>query len=163
MDTMTPETIVSTLFSTGAAAAAGLAVVLQPSLPRPDVTPVDHFQEADFAIYDRDFSLQGRDCEIGIEKRGICLSASPLEDSIVPGMILPVKVPATSAEFPIILEGSLKEPNLQTVRFGHRIALFNPITREIVDVMDLDAKSFAEAKNVNHQKAEVTAASARSS
>ncbi|HAW55838.1 MAG TPA: hypothetical protein DCX29_13290, partial [Hyphomonas sp.] len=76
---------------------------------------------------------------IGIEKRGICLSASPLEDSIVPGMILPVKVPATSAEFPIILEGSLKEPNLQTVRFGHRIALFNPITREIVDVMDLDA------------------------
>jgi hypothetical protein len=160
---MTPETIVSTLFSTSAAAAAGLAVLLQPTLPRPDITPVDHFQEADFAIYDRDFSLQGRECEIGIQKRGICLSGSPLEDSIVPGMVLPVKVPATSAEFPIILESPLKKPHLQTVRFGHRIALFDPNTREIVDVMDLDAQNFANAKDFNRQKADLPETAARSS
>ena len=152
---MTPETIVSALFSTSAAAAAGLAVMLQPTLPRPDVQPVDHFQEADFSIYDRDFTLQGRDCEIGIKRRGICLSKSPLEDSIVPGRILPVEVPATSAEFPIILETPLKKANLQTVRFGHRIALFDQGTREIVDVIDLDATNFAESKVLDRQKAEV--------
>jgi len=163
MDTMTPETIVSALFSTGAAAAAGLAVILQPTLPHPDVTPVDHFQEADFAIYDRDFTLQNRTCEIGIQKRGICLSGSPLEDSIVPGMVLPVEVPATSAEFPIILESPLKKANLQTVRFGHRIALFNTTTREIIDVMDLDAQSFAEAHDLSRQKADLAESAARSS
>ncbi len=153
---MTPETLVSAFVSTGAAAAAGLAVVLQPSLPRPDVTPVDHFQAADYEIYDRSFTLQGRTCEIGIEKRGICLSRSPLEDAIVPGMILPVEIPATSAEFPIILESPLKTEGLQTVRFGHRIALFNPGTREIVDVIDLDAQSFADARDLDRQKADMS-------
>lgn len=152
---MTPETIVSALFSTSAAAAAGLAVMLQPTLPRPDVQPVDHFQEADFSIYDRDFTLQGRACEIGIKRRGICLSKSPLEDTIVPGRVLPVEIPATSAEFPIILEAPLKASHLQTVRFGHRIALFNPDTREIVDVIDLTAQSFANARVSDRQKAEL--------
>ena len=159
---MTPETIVSAVFSTGAAAAAGLAVILQPTLPRPDVTPVAHFQEADFTIYDRDFTLQNRTCEIGIQRRGICLSKSPLEDSIVPGMVLPVEVPATSAEFPIILETPLKQSHLQTVRFGHRIALFDPATREIIDVIDLDAQSFAEAQDLNRQKADMPQSTARS-
>ena len=74
----------------------------------------------------------------------------------MPGMILPVEIPATSAEFPIILESPLKTESLQTVRFGHRIALFNPGTREIVDVIDLDAQSFADARDLDRQKVDMS-------
>ncbi len=160
---MTPETIVSACVSASAASIAGLAVILQPALPRPDVKPVDHFQEADFAIFDHGFEIQGRECEVGIEKRGICLASSPLEDSIVPGRILPKEIPATSAEFPIVLEAPLKETRIHTVRFGHRLALFDPETREILDVMDLTAQSFAEARDVTRDKAGLEEAPERSS
>lgn len=160
---MTPETLVSTLFPVGAVAAAALAVTLQPTLPRPDVTPVDHFQEADFSIYDRDFRLKDRTCQVGIREHGICLNRSPLEEAIVPGMVLPVRYPATSAEFPIILKAPLKASNLQTVRFGHRIALIEPSTREVVDVMNLDAPSFAAAQDLTRQKADLATGTARAS
>ncbi|KCZ55885.1 hypothetical protein HY29_09780 [Hyphomonas beringensis] len=152
---MTPEMIVSACVSAGAASIAGLAVILQPALPGPDVKAVDYFQEADYTIFDHDFDLKGRNCEVGIQKKGICLADSPVEDRIVPGMILPTQMPATSAEFAIILEAPLKKAELQTVRFGHRLALLNPETREVVDVMDLDARSFAEAQDLNREKADI--------
>ncbi|KCZ45515.1 hypothetical protein [Hyphomonas pacifica] len=152
---MTPETIVSACVSAGAASIAGLAVILQPALPEPDIKAVDYFQEADYAIFDHDFALKGRSCEVGIQKKGICLADSPIEDHIVPGMILPSQMPATSAEFAIILEAPLKKTELQTVRFGHRLALLNPNTREVIDVMDLDAQSFAEAQDLNREKADI--------
>lgn len=160
---MTPETLISIFVSAGTAVVAGLAIALQPALPAPNPTPVNHFQEADFQIYDHNFETKGQTCETGIQEKGICFVHSPLEDIIYKGAQLPGHLPAVSAEFPIILETPLKASHLQTVRFGHKVALYDPQTRIFVDVMDLHAKDFASAVESGRQKAVLAKGSASAS
>ena len=153
MDLMTPETLVSVCISSGAVGAAGLALALQPTIPEPDITPVDHFQEADFKIYDRGFEHEGQTCNIGIAEKDLCLRHSRLEDRIRTGDTLPAYMSATSAEFPIIVRAPLKQDHLRTVRFGHTVALYDTHTRMFVGVMDLDAANFEQALGNGRQNA----------
>lgn len=127
--------------------AAGVFVATRPSeagISRPDA--VDHFTPRDYAIFDRDFSLRGEDCELGLKQARICLGNSPYEDKLSVGQILPLTVPAISAEFAIIVATDTKFTYLKTARFGHTLALFNPETRQIVDLLYLDADSYESAR-----------------
>ncbi len=127
--------------------AAGVFVATRPSeagTQRPDA--VDHFTPNDYAIFDRDFSLRGEDCALGLKSARLCFGNSPYEDKLSVGQILPVSVPAISAEFAIIVATDTKLAHLKTVRFGHTLALFNPETRQIVDLLNLDAASYELAR-----------------
>jgi hypothetical protein len=81
--------------------------------------------------------LDDTPCLVGIERHRICFTPSPLEARIAPGMTVPPDVPLVAAEFRVIVETDLKTADLRTVRFGQTLALVNPETREIVDLMRL--------------------------
>jgi hypothetical protein len=95
------------------------------------------FTEADYAAFDRGFMIDETPCAVGMERYQICFTPSPQEARIAPGMIVPPDVPLVAAEFRVIVETDLKDPALRTVRFGQTLALVDPETREIVDLMRL--------------------------
>lgn len=142
---MTVEALISGTFVSGALGAAGLIFALNPSIPAPEAQPVDRFQKADYDVYDRNFPHDGGTCEIGLKDKDICFGRSPLSAKIRKGEKLDDNVPLMSIEFPVIVRTPLKADNLQTVRYGHTVALLDPKTQVFVDVMDLDAPTFAEA------------------
>ncbi len=102
-----------------------------------DIVAVRAFTAADHAAFDRGFMLDGAPCPVGLEQQKICFAPSPLEAGIQPGHILPADVPLVAAEFRVIVATDLKDPALRTVRFGQTLALVDPETREIVDLMRL--------------------------
>jgi len=55
-------------------------------------------------------------------------------------------VPLVAAEFRVIVETDLKDQSLRTVRFGQSLALVDPETREIVDLIRLSATDYASAR-----------------
>ena len=127
--------------------AAGVFVATRPSeagTQRPEI--VNHFTAADFAAFDRDFTLGDEPCALGLKSARLCFGHSPHENNIQMGQILPVTIPAISAEFPIIVATDAKTNHLKTVRFGHTLALFDPKTRQIVDLLYLDASSYEAAR-----------------
>jgi len=103
-----------------------------------EATPVRAFTQADFAVFDRGFMLAGQPCQVGLEQQNICFTPSPLETRIQPGAVVPPDVPLVAAEFRVIVETDLKDPALRTVRFGQILALVDPKTRVIVDLMRLN-------------------------
>lgn len=104
------------------------------------------FTPADFAAFDRDFELHGGTCKVGLKRDEICFGGSPVEDILQPGMTLPREVPMVGAEFRIIVITELKDDALRTVRFGRSLALINPQTRYVQDVMSLSAPRFEDAR-----------------
>ena len=106
------------------------------------------FTKADFAAFDRGFENHGRDCAVGLKRDKLCFGTSPVEGRIAPGMTLPSNVPMVGAEFRIIVVTDLKKENLRTVRFGRSLALVDPQTRYVHDVIDLEALSFDKARPV---------------
>lgn len=99
--------------------------------------PVRAFTRADFAVFDRAFMLAGQPCEVGLEQQKICFTPSPLETRVQTGEAVPPDVPLIAAEFRVIVETDLKDPALRTVRFGQTLALVDPETRAIIDLMRL--------------------------
>lgn len=104
------------------------------------------FTKADFAAFDRDFDMDGGTCEVGLKRDRICFGGSPLETILQPGMTLPREIPMVGAEFRIIVVTELKDDTLRTVRFGRSLALVNPQTRYVQDVIDLSADRFDDAR-----------------
>lgn len=104
------------------------------------------FTEADFAAFDRDFELEGRSCAAGLERDRICFLAAPMERRVTAGMTLPPEIPVLPAEFRVIVATELKADHLQTVRFGRTLALINPETRRVEDVLRLTAETYEEAR-----------------
>jgi hypothetical protein len=104
------------------------------------------FSAADFDAFDRGFSLGSATCEVGFAQHHICFTASPLEARMGPGMIVPPEVPLVSAEFRVVVETDLKDPALRTVRFGRSLALVDPESRRIVDLIRLTAPDFGSAR-----------------
>ena len=102
-----------------------------------DPVAVRAFTEADYAAFDRGFMIDETPCTVGLERYNICFTPSPLEGQLAPGMIVPPDVPLVAAEFRVIVETDLKAADLRTVRFGQTLALVDPETREIVDLMRL--------------------------
>jgi hypothetical protein len=85
-------------------------------------------------------------CEVGFVQHSICFTASPLEARMAPGMIVPADVPLVAAEFRVVVETDLKDQSLRTVRFGRSLALVDPETRRIVDMIRLTAPDFGSAR-----------------
>ena len=107
---------------------------------------VTHFTAADFRAFDRDFQMDGETCAVGFRAHRICFGTSPYEEALQRGASLPAYMPALSAEFRVIVETDLKAEGLQTVRFGRTLALVDPDTREVHDILRLDAPSFRMAR-----------------
>ena len=104
------------------------------------------FTKADFAGFDRDFEMDGGTCEVGLKRDRICFGGSPVETILQPGMTLPREIPMVGAEFRIIVVTELKDDTLRTVRFGRALALIDPKTRYVQDVIDLSADRYDEAR-----------------
>ncbi|KCZ57942.1 hypothetical protein [Hyphomonas chukchiensis] len=131
----------------GAALVLGgfLAVMAnQQDTSRPD--PVDHFIQSDYDVFDRDFKLGSTECAIGLASQKICMHKSPLEKELQVGQILPAYIPALGAEFRIIVETALKSENLRTVRYGQTLVLIDANTREVKDILRLNAPDFLAAQ-----------------
>lgn len=112
----------------------------------PAATPVARFTPSDFNAFDRDFELDGETCAVGFRAHHICFGTSPYEADLKQGTALPAHMPTLSAEFRVIVETDLKADGLQTVRFGRTLALVDPETREVHDILRLDAPSFKLAR-----------------
>ena len=106
------------------------------------------FTKADYSAFDRNFEMDGATCKVGLKRDRICFGGSPVEDILTPGMTLPSDVPMVGAEFRVILFTELKSENLRTVRFGRSLALVEPKTRYVQDVLDLSAPSFDKARGI---------------
>ncbi len=104
------------------------------------------FSERDFAVFDRGFLLEDMPCAVGFERHNICFTPSPLEAEMRPGMVVAPDVPLVAVEFRVIVETDLKDQSLRTVRFGQSLALVDPDTREIVDLIRLSAPDYASAR-----------------
>lgn len=104
------------------------------------------FAEADFAVFDRGFQLGDAPCAVGMERYKMCFGPSPLEARMQTGSVVPADVPLVTVEFRVIVETTLKEAPLQTVRFGQSLALVDPETRVVVDMIRLTAPDFARAR-----------------
>lgn len=105
-----------------------------------------HFTKADFSAFDRNFEMDGDKCQVGLKRDRICFGGSPVEKILKPGMTLPEEVPIVGAEFRAIVITELKADNLRTIRFGRSLALVDPKTRYVQDVIDLSAPSFERAR-----------------
>ncbi|MBA3068171.1 MAG: hypothetical protein FP825_06810 [Hyphomonas sp.] len=104
------------------------------------------FTEADFARFDRGFVLDKARCAVGMQRYKMCFAPSPLEARMQTGMVVPQDVPLVTAEFRVIVETTLKEEPLRTVRFGQTLALVDPETRIVVDMIRLTAPDLAAAR-----------------
>ncbi|MEX1249981.1 MAG: hypothetical protein WEA77_02130 [Hyphomonas sp.] len=103
--------------------------------------PLRAFTQADFAAFDRGFVLGENPCTVGLERYKMCFSPAPIEPRLERGMQVPEDVPLVAAEFRIIVVTDLKAPDLQTVRFGQTLALVDPQTRILVDLLALSASA----------------------
>ncbi len=104
------------------------------------------FTPADFAAFDRNFDIAGQPCAVGLAAHRLCFGVSPLEKTLRAGMILPADVPILAAEFRVIVVTDLKATHLRTVRFGQTLALIDPKTRQITDILHLTAPEYASAR-----------------
>ncbi|ABI77678.1 hypothetical protein HNE_1004 [Hyphomonas neptunium ATCC 15444] len=104
------------------------------------------FTQADYAAFNRNFEMDGATCKVGLERDRICFGGSPVEGILMPGMTLPADVPMVGAEFRVILFTELKSESLRTVRFGRSLALVEPQSRYVQDVLDLSAPTFEKAR-----------------
>ncbi|MFN4185101.1 MAG: hypothetical protein ACK4M6_09975 [Hyphomonas sp.] len=104
------------------------------------------FTKADFAAFDRKFEMDGETCDVGLKRERLCFGRSPVETLLAPGVTLPPEVPVVGAEFRVIVVTELKSDNLRTIRFGRSLALVDPQTRQVQDVILLTAPTFEKAR-----------------
>ena len=126
--------------------ALGAFYATRPQVAEAVPVAVSSFTAADYAAFDRNFEIDGQACEIGLRRDRLCFGPSPVDALLSPGMVLPPHIPIVGAAFRVIVETELKTENLRTIRFGQTLALVDPETRRIEDVMNLAAPSFDEAR-----------------
>lgn len=97
----------------------------------------NEFSQRDFDAFDRSFNYFGRECEVGIERKRICFSPSPLEEHIEIGEAMPAHAPVMPATIPVLLRTTLKPSYLTTHRYGHTLVLVEDETGIVVDKLDL--------------------------
>lgn len=97
----------------------------------------EQFSQRDFDAFDRSFDYHDRKCEVGIERKRICFSSSPLEAHIEIGETMPAHAPVMPAPIPVLLRTTLKPSYLTTHRYGHTLVLVEDETGIVVDKLDL--------------------------
>lgn len=144
MQTLKYELVIvgAALFALGAYVAMQSAVAAEP-VPE----PVAAFTARDFAAFDRNFVVDDQLCEVGLAEHRLCLTPSPVESRLKRGGVLDSDVPILAAEFRVIVETDLKVESLRTVRFGQTLALVEPETRTVRDIMRLNAADFGSSRS----------------
>lgn len=104
------------------------------------------FSQADFEAFDRGFLIGETPCAVGLERFRLCFLPAPIEKKLEPGMVIPDHVPLVAAEFRVIVMTDLKDETLRTVRFGQTLALIEPESRTVVDMLRLSASQYREAR-----------------
>ena len=125
--------------------AAGFWVVQQPMAEPAPLERQAAFTVADYAAFDRNFRHGRETCAVGLERHRLCFQPSPLEGQLVEGEALADHVPLLPAEFPILVVTPTKTDEQQLVRFGRSLALIDPDTRVVEDVIRLEQANFADA------------------
>lgn len=146
--TKTMKTLKIELAIAGAAlfALGAFVATRPPEAEAVQASGLTQFTKADFAAFDRNFKMDGDTCKVGLKRDQICFGGSPVEQIIAPGMTLPPEVPMVGAEFRVIVVTDLKADNLRTIRFGRSLALVDPSTRHVQDVISLAAPEFDQAR-----------------
>jgi len=121
----------------------------KPLEPRAPIERMSTFVAEDYAAFDRDFTIDGEICEVGLERRKMCFTPSPLQASIIEGTEIPSNVPLLAAEFPILVELPVKQSSLKLVRYGTTLALIDAESRMVEDVLYIDANTFADASRAD--------------
>lgn len=125
------------------AAALTLSAFLSVMMTLPgaaSVEPIDHFIQADYDAFDRNFELtNGLRCDVGLAAQKICLYKSPVERDIVRGERLPDYIPDLGTNFRVVVETSLKDEQFRTVVYGQTLVLLQPRSRMVKDVLRLTA------------------------
>ena len=114
-----------------------------------ETAPVEYhaaFTEADYHAFDRDFALAGDVCEVGLKESSVCLSDFDMKKLIVPGEAFPSDVPPLGAGMRVLLALDVKEAHLQTIQYGQTLILMDRGTRQVEDVLYLNAASYADAR-----------------
>ncbi|MEM7662662.1 MAG: hypothetical protein AAF292_10460 [Pseudomonadota bacterium] len=127
------------------AGAAGFFAVEQPLAAPAPLERSQAFAAADYDAFDRDFRHGREVCAVGIEKDRLCFQYSPLEGQLLEGQALAAHIPLLPAEFPILVATPAKSNDQQLVRFGRSLALIDPETRIVEDIIRLEQPSFADA------------------
>ena len=128
-------------------AVLGLSVlhIKKPFEPSAPVERQSAFVADDHAAFDRDFMLDGEPCNVGLAKREMCFTPSPLQAQIVKGQKIPLNVPLLAAEFPILVELPVKQETQKLLRYGTTLALVHAESRVVQDVLYIDTHTFADA------------------
>jgi len=116
--------------------------------PLSEPAPIERaagFVEADYAAFDRNFRHGRETCAIGVVRHQICFQPSPLEAQLVKGEQLADHVPLMPAEMAVLVATPTKSEDTKLVRFGRSLALIDPETRRVHDVIRLDASTYADA------------------
>lgn len=126
---------------------AGLGVfqTIKPLEPQGPTERVSVFAAADYAAFDRDFVLAGDTCAVGLERRKMCFTESPLQTRIVEGRAIPTDIPLLAAEFPILVAQPVKAESQKLLRYGTVLALIDAENRMVEDLLYIDANTFADA------------------
>lgn len=118
---------------------AGAMGVLTPKMFAASPTPYqDTFTDADHAAFDRDFTVDGKACALGVKNAKLCFGSSGFGEDIVVGDRLSSDTPILYAQFPVILKTSLKGDDLTTLRYGKTLVLLDEETMVVVDKIDLE-------------------------
>lgn len=128
-------------------ALAGLGV-FHTSAPLEPQAPTERasvFAAADYAAFDRDFMIDGKTCQVGLERRDMCFTASPLQTRIIEGRPIPTDIPVLAAEFPILVAQPVKAETQRLLRYGTVLALIDKDTRLVEDLLYIDADNYADA------------------
>jgi len=130
-----------------ATALIGMGVVhqTQPLEPQAPVERSIAFSADDYAAFDRDFDAKGTPCAVGLERRKMCFTASPLQTRVIEGEPIPANMPLLAAEFPILVALPVKEESQKLLRYGTVLALIDKDTRMVEDILYIDADNYADA------------------
>lgn len=101
------------------------------------------FTASDEAVFDRNFQISDRTCEVGYAAQELCFERSPLENRIVLDEPFPDNMYPLALEWRANLALDRKAPELKTVRLGQTVFLMDRDTRLVVDKMSLSPQRSA--------------------
>ena len=104
------------------------------------------FTAADEAVFDRNFQISDRSCDVGFADQQLCFERTPIEDRIQVGKAFPETMYPLALEWRAKLALDQKADNLKTVRIGQSVILMDRDTRMVVDKIDLSPQLHAETQ-----------------
>ena len=131
-------------------AAAGTWLIVDPMGTSQHSLAQSRFTQSDYAAFDRQFDMSGRDCDVGVSDFDMCFQASPSESLIMIGQKLPESLPALPASLEVLRKTSVKTDNERTYRYGRVLALVDMQTGIVVDRLDLSQQTFAAASGTSY-------------